>query len=467
MCECADDCYNRFLFLQLLAFMPRTMPKQYIASDFGISPQDLGQATLTTLHTLQQAGFDAYIVGGSVRDLLLGLHPKDFDIATNATPEQVKRVFGRHCQIIGRRFQLAHVYQDRHLFEVATFRAPHQEHSAKSQTSAQGLIMRDNVWGTIEQDALRRDFTANALYYNPQTGIIWDFANGLTDIQHKILRIIGNPSDRYREDPVRMLRAARFAVKLGFELEQQTAAPIAHLAYLLKAISHHRLYDESHKLFSCGHLSELLPLLHQMGLFQALFPLLDDNIVQSPLVQLAAQNTDERLQQGKSVNPAFFYAVLLWDWQQQQAQKLIAKGADYFPAQQTAAMRVLNLQSQSTAIPRHTAQTIREIWELQPRLATPKSRLVPNLITQPRFRAGFDFLLLREQSGAQDTHNMAEWWEHYQSVDADTQEKLLKDLDKRKARAVAKEKAANKAQNKPKRAKKPKDTHALSEAQQP
>lgn len=434
------------------------MLKQYIARDFGINPEDLGQSTLNALHELHKAGFDAYIVGGSVRDLLLGLHPKDFDIATNATPEQVKRVFGRHCQIIGRRFQLAHVYQERHLLEVATFRAPHQEHSHLSQTSAQGLIVRDNVWGTIEQDALRRDFSVNALYYNPQTGLILDFANGMADIQAKVLRMIGNPAERYREDPVRMLRAVRFAAKLDFSLEAATAAPIAHSAYLLKSISPHRLYDESHKLFACGHLSSALPLAYNMGVFQALFPLLDDEIIESPLVKQAAQNTDERLQQGKSVNPAFFYAVLLWSWQQRLTQQALDKGEDLFPAQQTAAMRVLVLQSKSTAIPRFVAQTIRDIWELQPRLEQPKARLVPKLISQPRFRAGFDFLWLREQSGDTQTNGMGAWWEHYQQADIDQQEKLLKQLDKRKAQASAKEKAQTKAKTKPKKATKAKTT---------
>ena len=441
------------------------MLKQYNARDFGINPQDLGQATLSTLHTLHQAGFEAFIVGGSVRDLLLGLHPKDFDIATNATPEQVKRVFGRQCQIIGRRFQLAHVYQDRQLLEVATFRAPHEEHTAKSQTSAQGMIVRDNVWGTIEQDALRRDFSANALYYNPQTGLIWDFADGMPDIQAKVLRMIGDPAERYREDPVRMLRAARFAAKLGFTLEPATAQPIAHLAYLLTSISHHRLYDESHKLFTCGHLQRLLTMMAQMGLFKALFPLLDDNIAHNPLVQKAAQNTDERLQQGKSVNPAFFYAVLLWQWQQQVAQKNLDNGEDYFPAQQNAAMRVLALQSKSTAIPRYTAQTIRDIWELQPRLEQPKARFVPKLIAQPRFRAGFDFLLLREQSGDTKTNGMGAWWEHYQEVSLDEQELLLKSLDRQKAKKAAKAKATTKtATPKPKKPKKAKAASTESQA---
>ena len=417
------------------------MLQYHSARDYGINPEDLGTPALQVINELHKAGFQAFVVGGGIRDLLLGLHPKDFDIATNATPEQVKRVFGRQCQIIGRRFQLAHVYQERHLFEVATFRAPHDNQSQRSQTSAHGMITRDNVWGTIDQDALRRDFTANALYYNPKTGEILDFANGLADIKRKTLRMIGDPSTRYREDPVRMLRAARLSAKLDFTIEEKTLEPIYHLAYLLKSVSAHRLYDESLKLFSCGHLQNLLTILHQLNLFSALFPLLEERVVNSELVQLAAKNTDDRLQQGKSINPAFFYAVLLWDWQQKLTNNALAQGEDLFPAQQNAAIEALNLQSKSTAIPRFVGQTIRDIWELQPRLAFPKARLVPKLISQPRFRAGFDFLWLREQTGDSGTNDMAAWWEAYQQATSDEQEKLLKALDKQRAKTIAKEKA--------------------------
>ena len=314
------------------------MLQYHSARDYGINPEDLGTPALQVINELHKAGFQAFVVGGGIRDLLLGLHPKDFDIATNATPEQVKRVFGRQCQIIGRRFQLAHVYQERHLFEVATFRAPHDNQSQRSQTSAHGMITRDNVWGTIDQDALRRDFTANALYYNPKTGEILDFANGLADIKRKTLRMIGDPSTRYREDPVRMLRAARLSAKLDFTIEEKTLEPIYHLAYLLKSVSAHRLYDESLKLFSCGHLQNLLSILHQLNLFSALFPLLEERVVNSELVQLAAKNTDDRLQQGKSINPAFFYAVLLWDWQQKLTNNALTQGEDLSPAQQNAAI---------------------------------------------------------------------------------------------------------------------------------
>ncbi|HMY01522.1 MAG TPA: polynucleotide adenylyltransferase PcnB, partial [Agitococcus sp.] len=252
---------------------------------------------------------------------------------------------------------------------------------------------------------------------------------------------IGDPSTRYREDPVRMLRAARLSAKLDFSIEEKTLEPIYHLAYLLKSVSAHRLYDESLKLFSCGHLQNLLSILHQLNLFYALFPLLEERVVNSELVQLAAKNTDDRLQQGKSINPAFFYAVLLWDWQQKLTAQQLASGEDLFPAQQNAAIEALNLQSKSTAIPRFVGQTIRDIWELQPRLAFPKARLVPKLISQPRFRAGFDFLWLREQTGDSGTNDMAAWWEAYQQATSDEQEKLLKALDKQRAKTIAKEKA--------------------------
>ena len=408
--------------------------QKYKAADYGIHPNDVSEAALATIHELTKAGFQAYVVGGGVRDLLLGLHPKDFDIATDATPDQIKRVFGRACQIIGRRFQLAHVYHNRQMLEVATFRAPHEAHTAHSQTSAHGMIVRDNIWGSIDQDALRRDFTINAMYYQPETGQILDFANGMKDIKSKTLRMIGDPATRYREDPVRMLRVARFAAKLQFCLDDATEAPIKKLAYLLKAISHHRLYDESHKMFACGHLQALLQHLGEMDLFSALFPQVKEDVFHSPLVKLAAKNTDDRIQQGKSVNPAFFYAVVLWEWQQRLTKLELDRGEDIFPAYQSAGIKVLTLQSQQTAIPRFVAQTIRDIWDLQPRLEKPRSRVVPKLIIQPKFRAGFDFLLLRELSGDNRTHGMGTWWEHYQAVSTDEQEVLLRLLDKPKAK---------------------------------
>ncbi|HEX5359549.1 MAG TPA: polynucleotide adenylyltransferase PcnB [Fluviicoccus sp.] len=404
-------------------------PVIYRDTESGLDINDFSDAAHHVVKQLDAAGYAAYVVGGSVRDSLLGLHPKDFDVATNATPDQIKHVFGRQCQIIGRRFLLAHVYHNRHMIEVATFRAPHHEGS-HGQTSDHGMITRDNVWGRVDQDALRRDFTINALYYQPLTGEILDFADGMKDIRAKKLRMIGDAAVRYREDPVRMLRALRFAAKLGFSLEKNTAAPIRSLAYLLGSISHHRLYDESLKLFSCGHLDVLMPGLQFSGLLSQLFPHIRESGHLPALVTLAARNTDERLRQGKTVNPAFFYAVLLWDLHQNILQQQLDAGEPLLAAYQQAAIQALGQQYQRTAIPKHASQTVREIWEMQPRLQRPKSRQVPELLASPRFRAAFDFLLLREMTGDKNTNGMAVWWEEYQTAHDDHREQMLRQLDR-------------------------------------
>lgn len=404
-------------------------PVIYRDTDSGLDRNDFSDAAHHVVKQLDAAGYDAYVVGGSVRDSVLGLHPKDFDVATSATPDQIKHVFGRQCQIIGRRFLLAHVYHNRHMIEVATFRAPHDEGS-HGQTSERGMITRDNVWGRIDQDALRRDFSINALYYQPLTGEILDFAGGMDDLKHRKLRMIGDPAVRYREDPVRMLRAMRFAAKLGFSLEKATAAPIRKLAHLLGGISHHRLYDESLKLFSCGRLEILMPGLQFSGLLSQMFPHIRESAEIPPLVAIAARNTDERLKVGKTVNPAFFYAVLLWDLQQQILKRLLDNGESLIPAYQAASIQALGQQYQRTAIPKHASQTVREIWEMQPRLQRPRSRQVPELLASLRFRAAFDFLLLREQTGDTNTNGMAAWWQEYQDSDDDHRERMLRQLDR-------------------------------------
>ncbi len=404
-------------------------PVIYRDSDSGLDRNDFSDAAHHVVKQLDAAGHAAYVVGGSVRDSMLGLHPKDFDVATSATPDQIKHVFGRSCQIIGRRFLLAHVYHNRHMIEVATFRAPHDEGS-HGQTSDRGMITRDNVWGRIDQDALRRDFSINALYYQPLTGEILDFADGMKDLKARKLRMIGDAALRYREDPVRMLRALRFAAKLGFSLEKSTAAPIRGLAHLLGGISHHRLYDESLKLFSCGQLEVLMPGLQYSGLLSQLFPHIRESAQIPPLVAVAARNTDERLRQGKTVNPAFFYAVLLWDLQQHILKRQLDLGEAPLPAWQQAAIQALGQQYQHTAIPKHAAQTVREIWEMQPRLQRPRSRQVPELLASLRFRAAFDFLLLREQTGDKNTLGMAAWWQEYQDAGDDHRERMLRQLDR-------------------------------------
>lgn len=395
-----------------------------------ISRKEISSPALKVLYRLKDNGYDAFLVGGGVRDLLLGLHPKDFDVATSATPEQVKDVFGGQCQLIGRRFRLAHVRFGREIIEVATFRAHHSqaESEAHARTSEDGMILRDNVWGSIEEDAERRDFTVNALYYNIADFTLWDFAGGLKDLERRQLRLIGDPETRYREDPVRMLRAVRFAAKLDFALEEATAEPILRLGDLLDDISSHRLFDESQKLLGGGHAEAVIRLLHEYRLYAHLFPGPVPSETQQELLALTARSTDNRIADGKSVNPAFFYAALLWESAQNLRERLLADGVPPVPALQQACQRAIAQQAQRTAIPRFTAQTIRDIWELQPRLETPRPRQVDALITNPRFRAAYDFLVLREEAG-EETNDMGAWWTHYQDADPGLQAEMLRELE--------------------------------------
>jgi poly(A) polymerase len=395
-----------------------------------ISRKDISNAALKTLYRLREHGYQGFLVGGSVRDLLLGLHPKDFDVATDATPEQVKQVFGGQCQLIGRRFRLAHVRYGREIIEVATFRAHHSqaESDSHARTSDDGLIIRDNVWGSVEEDAERRDFTVNALYYTIEDFSVWDFAGGLRDLEKRQLRLIGDPETRYREDPVRMLRAIRFAAKLEFDIEPGTAAPIRKLGDLLDDISSHRLFDEAQKLLSSGHAVRVLALLREYDLFRHLFTQGGDSEESERLLTLTAESTDQRIAQDKSVNPAFFYAALLWENLQEQHEALVAEGMPAVPALQQAGQRVIARQTERTAITRMTAQTIREIWEMQPRLERPRPRQVEMLLQQQRFRAAYDFLVLREEAG-EDTQGFGAWWTRYQDADPGLRAEMLRALE--------------------------------------
>ena len=403
------------------------------ASKLGLDPNELSPAILDVIDTLSAAGYDAYIVGGGVRDLLLGLHPKDFDAVTNATPQQIRDVFGKRCRIIGRRFELAHVYSGRDMIEVATFRAPPRRPS----TTAAGMITRDNVWGNIKQDYSRRDFTINALYYQPRKDQVLDFCEGVSDLRARLIRFLGNPTIRFEEDPVRMLRILRFAAKLGFAIDPEIIAVLKPaLTQLLRDVSPHRLYDESQKMFSGGYLAPLLPLLEQYHVWPILFADVKANI--TPLIQRAADNTDARIKAGKSINPAFFYAILLWQPMLDRVAQLQAQNMASFAAWTQAGVDVLRRQQKHTAIPRFAEVFIREIWELQPRLIQPKARQVPALAAHPRFRAGFDFLLLREQSGDPATQGMGEWWHNYQNLSNDDERehaiKLLNRMQLRQRR---------------------------------
>jgi len=412
-----------------------------------VSRRDISSAAVKTLYRLHDAGHDAFLIGGGVRDLLLGMTPKDFDIATSATPEQVKQLFGGQCQIIGRRFRLAHVRWGREVIEVATFRANHSEGDDQTaRTNADGLILRDNVWGSIEEDAARRDFTINAIYYNIADFSLWDFAKGTADLEKRVLRLIGDPETRYREDPVRMLRAIRFAAKLDFTLAPATAAPIPELAELLEDMSSHRLYDECQKLFGAGHAAPLLPLLLEHGLFEPLFPEAALHPADT-LWTLTAENTDDRLAEGKSINPAFFFAALLWGAMQARVQQLLDEEVPPVPAWQQAAMHTLSVQHQRTAIPRHVAQTIRDIWEMQPRLEAPRPRQVEATQQSERFRAAYDFLVLREAAG-EDTDGMGAWWTRWQSADPGLQAEMARALEDKPGKSAA-------AKRKPRHRRKP------------
>ncbi|MCL6235424.1 polynucleotide adenylyltransferase PcnB [Acinetobacter sp. ANC 5579] len=400
------------------------------ASKCGLSTTQLPSSILDVIDALTKAGYEAYIVGGSVRDLMLGHAPKDFDAVTNATPAQVKEVFGRRCRIIGRRFELAHVYSGRELIEVATFRAPPK----KAVTSAAGMILRDNNWGTIEQDFARRDFSINAMYYQPRKGEVLDFCHAVDDIKHKTLRLLGDPQLRFEEDPVRMLRTLRFAAKLNFNIDQKILDVFTpELTQLLRDVSPHRLYDESQKLFTMGHLNRVLPMLIDFGIWYQLFA--DIKPVVTPFIELAAKNTDQRISIGKTINPAFFYAVLLWIPFQERCTFYLNKGVVPAEARAQAGLDVLKRQATRTIIPRFAETFIREVWEMQTRLLSPKPQQIEALSGHARFRAGFDFLLLREKSGDTSTQGMGQWWDAYQQMSTDEKERAISQYNRQRAKS--------------------------------
>ncbi len=375
------------------------------------------------LYRLKAAGFQAHLVGGGVRDLMLGREPKDFDVATDARPEQVREVF-RNCRLIGRRFRLAHVHFGREIIEVATFRAGQDEQQGDAQQSDEGMLLRDNVYGTIEQDALRRDFTVNALYYNIADFSIIDYANGVEDLENGILRLLGDPETRYREDPVRMLRAIRFAAKLGFRIAPDTESPIARLAPLLGDVPPARLFEEVLKLFLSGTAVAGFEKLRQYGLFAQLFPDTEASLARLEqdfpltLVLKGLENTDTRLQQDKPVTPAFLFAVLLWEPVRQRTEALQQAGEAPYHAIQQAAGEVLARQLERVSLPRRFGTPMQEIWALQLRFANRRGKRPKRLLSHPRFRAAYDFLLLRADAGEAD-RELADWWNEFQEGDPD------------------------------------------------
>ncbi|WP_216628454.1 polynucleotide adenylyltransferase PcnB [Pseudoalteromonas caenipelagi] len=419
-----------------------TEPKLIPRSEHSISRKQFSPNAIKVLYRLKDGGYDAYLVGGCIRDILLGIEPKDFDVVTNATPEQVKKLF-RNCRLIGRRFRLAHIVFGREIIEVATMRGHHQGQDSKnpiSQSSEHGQLLRDNVYGTIEEDAERRDFSINALYYSVNDFSIHDFANGIEAIKERKIELIGDPETRYREDPVRMLRAVRFATKLNMQIAPATKSPIKELAALLSNIPPARLFEETLKLFLNGKAEENYHMLREMGLFKQLFPTLDAIIEQSDsgfesrfIAQMFA-NTDQRINADKKVTPAFVYAALLWfpllkrsEQLQQQEQMPV------FDAFAQAMNQVLAENSQHIAVPKRFTLGARDIWHIQMRLDKRSGQRAYRLSQQPRFKAAYDFLLLRVESGENEQQELADWWTNYLKQDINGQKEMVKSLPSQEA----------------------------------
>ncbi|MGL6109952.1 MAG: polynucleotide adenylyltransferase PcnB [Rubrivivax sp.] len=421
------------------------------AAEHGIDQGLLDERAVRVVRTLKDAGHEAYIVGGAVRDLLVGLRPKDFDVATDATPEQVKALF-RRAFIIGRRFRIVHVIfgrgRDHEVIEVSTFRAlldaavaeqvSGNEKTSKAELSgkshvvdASGRVLRDNVWGPQIEDAARRDFTVNALYYDPTEQLVVDYHHGFKDAKKRVLRMIGDPVARYREDPVRIIRVVRFAAKLGFAIDPATKAPIKEMAALLANVPVSRLFDEMIKLLQTGHALKSLDELRKQGLQRGVFPILDALLNQgerqdgqSSFVQLALADTDRRVAEGLAVAPSFLLACLLWHDVLERWKAVLAGGEAPFPALQQAVDAVFDARIGDISGRGKLAADMREIWLMQPRFERRSGNTPRALVEQPRYRAGYDFLRLRADAGEIDAE-LAEWWEDFALGDEDERVALL------------------------------------------
>ncbi len=382
-----------------------------------ISRESISDSALKVLYRLSKSGHRACLVGGAVRDLLLGIHPKDFDVATDATPEEVRGLF-KNSRIIGRRFRLVHIRFGRDIIEVATFRG-HHEDSAKTELDSHGRILRDNSFGDIEEDAIRRDFTVNALYYDIHDYAVLDYAGGLQDIENKCLRMIGDVDTRYQEDPVRMLRAVRFAAKLNFEIEPSAVIAIHDYGYLLAAIPPARMFDEMIKLFHSGNAVRVFELLREFNLLKYLVPALDEWLQEDPsetmldFVDQAMVNTDSRVNAGQSLSPGFIFAALLWPVVQQQANRLQSDQRKMVGALAQAGETVMKRQVRHISIPRRFSQMARDIWSTQPRFHRTQGKQPLRLLAFPVFRAAYDFMCIQAMVGL-FPHELSHWWTEFQ-----------------------------------------------------
>lgn len=408
------------------------------SQDHPIQPQAICPKALQVVRVLQENNFEAYLVGGCIRDLLLGLKPKDFDVATNARPHEIKPLFKR-SRIVGRRFQIVHVQFGRDIIEVTTFRSNsnHQDQTTRKnrhiQQSASGLLTRDNVFGSIKDDAHRRDLTVNALYFDPISSTIYDFCEGLKDLDKKTIRIIGEPTVRYQEDPVRLLRVVRFTAKLGFDIEPKTVKPITKMAHTLSQVSAPRMFDETLKLFMNGQGLAVFKLLNEFGLFAVILPqthrlIEQGNPLALRLIEQAFENTDLRIQRNQRVTPAFIYAALLWPAVQQLTARLESRGQSPSMAMSKAANEIISNQIPITAIPRRFTIAMREIWSLQLSLPKRTGQRAKRLSEHPRFRAAYDFVLLREQAG-ENLNGLGDWWTKYQQVNENEQQKMVQTFE--------------------------------------
>ncbi|MBM3336874.1 MAG: polynucleotide adenylyltransferase PcnB [Betaproteobacteria bacterium] len=398
-------------------------PLVFGPDEHGIDPDDVSSNAVRVTETLQRAGFKAFIVGGAVRDLVLGFRPKDFDVATNATPEQIKRLF-RRAFIIGRRFQIVHVMFGQDLIEVTTFRGSSSDGAPKDE---HGRVLRDNTFGEQHEDAERRDFTINAMYYDPERQMVLDYHGGMKDIRSRSLRMIGDPEARYREDPVRLLRVVRFAAKLNFKIAPTTRTPISVMTPLINNVPAARVFDEMLKLLMSGHAMACLQQLRQEGLHHGLLPLLDV-VLEQPMgekfVTLALANTDERVRQGKPVSPGFLFASLLWHQVLEKWEAYRAAGEYPIPALHLAADDVLDSQTEKLALQRRITTDMRDIWAMQPRFERRTGKTPYKLLEHTRLRAGYDFLLLRCASGEIDA-DLGNWWTEFILADSADRESLL------------------------------------------
>ncbi len=409
-------------------------PRIYARPEHCISRANISPNAVKVLYRLKNAGYRACLVGGGVRDLLLGREPKDFDIATDAHPEDVKALFG-NCRLIGRRFRLAHVHFGREIIEVATFRGLHEGETEDEdgQLDAKGRILRDNVYGTIEEDVERRDFTVNALYYDVSDFSVLDYVGGVEDLQSGMIRMIGDPERRYREDPVRMLRAVRFAAKLGLRIHPETEAPLFELSHLLDDIPSSRLFEEVLKLFMSGFGVQAFETLRHYGLFEHLFPDTEEALSREEddfphmLLIRALESTDARIAEDKPVTPAFLYAALLWEPFRERYASMRANEPDIedHRALNMAADAVTREQVRSTSVPKRFSLPMREIWFLQWRLDQRQGKRPMRLIGHPRFRAAYDFLLLRRDAGEEELTELCDWWTRFQTVGEAERQKML------------------------------------------